>query len=247
MTSSPVSLIHACVAFLRYVRKHDIQVVHVHHRRLALLLNGLRAFSSYRLIYTGHLTYRYSFLFWLCSPRVSTGVSQSVVDNLRRTTRSSEIRLIGNGCDFPPACPSVDLSKVGSTAVCIARLDPVKGIDKLLDAWRILLDRGHECRLVIFGEGLLPDELERKAKAQGLERSVEFRGFHRNAVAEIDHALFLVLPSRVEGQPIVTIEAATRGSASLVTNVDGSRDCVPPDHGLPNLVTFGDVTGLANA
>jgi glycosyltransferase involved in cell wall biosynthesis len=247
MTSSPVVLARACTAFLRWLKTNDIRVVHVHHRRLAVILGWLQVFHGFKLIYTGNLTYRYEFWFWLFSPRIATAISESVIDNLKRTTRTKQIHLIGNGCDFPAECPAVDISRVHATAICIARLDPVKGHDKLLDAWRILIDRGHQCRLLLVGEGQLRQALERQAEALGIGHAVEFRGFQKDVMPQIEQALFAVLPSRVEGQGIVTIEAAARGRASLVTDVDGSRDCVPAHHVLPNLVRFGDVVGLADA
>jgi glycosyltransferase involved in cell wall biosynthesis len=247
MTVSPVTLVRACTTFLRWLKMNDIRVVHVHHRRLAVILGWLQVFRDYKLIYTGNLTYRYEFWFWLFSPRIATGITYSVIDNLKHTTRTKQIHLIGNGCDFPAECPPVDIARVRATAICIARLDPVKGHDKLLDAWRILLDRGHQCRLLLVGEGQLRQALERQADALGIGHAVEFRGFQRDVIPQIEQALFAVLPSRVEGQGIVTIEAAARGRASLVTDVDGSRDCVPANHVLPNLVKFGDVAGLADA
>jgi glycosyltransferase involved in cell wall biosynthesis len=247
MTSSPVVLARACTAFLRWLKTNDIRVVHVHHRRLAVILGWLQVFHGFKLIYTGNLTYRYELWFWLFGPRIATAISESVIDNLKRTTRTKQIHLIGNGCDFPAECPPVDISRVHATAICIARLDPVKGHDKLLDAWRILIDRGHQCRLLLVGEGQLRQALERQAEASGIGHAVEFRGFQKDVIPQIEQALFAVLPSRVEGQGIVTIEAAARGRASLVTDVDGSRDCVPAHHVLPNLVRFGDVVGLADA
>jgi glycosyltransferase involved in cell wall biosynthesis len=247
MTSSPVALARECAAFLRWLKTNDIRVVHVHHRRLAVILGWLQVFLDYKLIYTGNLTYRYEFWFWLFSPRIATGITQSVIENLKRTTRTKQIHLIGNGCDFPAVCPPVDVARVCDTAICIARLDPVKGHDNLLDAWRILIDRGRQCRLLLVGEGQLRQALERRAAVLGIGHAVEFRGFQRDVIPQIEQALFAVLPSRVEGQGIVTIEAAARGRASLVTDVDGSRDCVPAHHVLPNLVKFGDVAGLADA
>jgi glycosyltransferase involved in cell wall biosynthesis len=247
MTVNPVALIRACAAFLNWLEKNDIQVVHVHHRRLAVILNCLKIFRKYKLIYTGNLTYPYEFWFWLGSPRIATGISHSVLENIKRTTRAKQLHLISNGCDFPAECAPVDVSRVSATAICIARLDKVKGHEILLDAWSALLKRGHECRLLLVGEGELRQALERQAKYLGIDHAVEFRGFQRDVIPQIEQALFAVLPSQVEGHPIVLIEAAARGRASLVTDVDGSRDCVPPRHELPNLVQFGDSAGLAHA
>ncbi len=247
MSLNPATLAGACAGFLKWLKQHDIRVVHVHHRRLAAVLAALRLFRRFELIYTGNLTYRYDLIFWLLSPKTATGVTPSVVENIRRTTRTRQIHLISNSCEFPEECPPIDLAAVNGTAVCIGRLEPVKAHDKLLDAWRMLLDKGHACRLLLVGEGSLREPLEKQARVLGIDHLVEFRGFIRDVIPEIDRALFAVLPSRLEGQAIVTLESAARGRASLVTDVDGSRDCVPPDHLLPNRVQFGDVPALAAA
>jgi glycosyltransferase involved in cell wall biosynthesis len=247
MTLNVMAFPRECVAFLHWIKANDIRVVHVHHRRLAVILGWLRLFGGYRLIYTGNLTYSYEFLFWLFSPKVATGVTKSVIENIKRTTRTKILHLISNGVTFPAQCPQFDAAAVMNTAICIGRLDTVKGHDNLLQAWRILFDRGHQYRLLLVGEGPLREALHAQAKALQIDHAVEFLGFRKNVVAEIERSLFAVLPSRVEGQAIVTIEAATRGRASLVTDVDGSRDCVPLEHALPNLLKFGDVVALADA
>jgi len=100
---------------------------------------------------------------------------------------------------------------------------------------------------LLVGEGTLRQALERQVEVLGLVDAVEFRGFQKNVIPQIEQALFAVLASRNEGQGIVTVEAAARGRASLLTDVDGSRDCVSPDRALPNLVKLGDVVGLADA
>ena len=102
----------ACNSFLSWLKQHDIRVVHVHHRRLAAILNVLKMFGGYQLIYTGNLTYPFEFWFWLLCPRIATGVTQSVIENMRHTSRAKEFHLISNGCDFPAECPPVDVARV---------------------------------------------------------------------------------------------------------------------------------------
>src|ERR1700693_5972336 len=44
MTFNPVVFVRACVAFLRWLKMKDIRVVHVHHRRLSIILTWLSVF-----------------------------------------------------------------------------------------------------------------------------------------------------------------------------------------------------------
>lgn len=247
MTSNPVVLLKQTLAFLRWLRRNDIRIVHVHHRRLAAWLNFWQFWGRFTLIYTGQLTYPFAWWFWLTSPKNTTAISESVAANIRRTTCAQQVTLISNPSDFPSKCPSVNVGQVQQTAICIARLEEVKGHQYLLEAWKKLTDRGHSYYLLLVGEGSLKSELQAQVRALGLEQQVVFRGYQHNVVEEIKCALFAILTSKVEGHPLAVIETASRGRGTLVTDVDGSRDCVPTQQGLPNLIAFGDVDALADA
>jgi hypothetical protein len=58
---------------------------------------------------------------------------------------------------------------------------------------------------------------------------------------------FAILVSRVEGQPIVTLEAAAMGRATLLTAVHGSVDLIPSRAKLKNGLDYGNVKELAGA
>ena len=247
MDSHPVRLFQQTAAFLRWLRREQIAIVHVHHRRLAALLYPLQGLGRFRLIYTAQLSYPPKLWFALTSPRSGVAISPSVAENLRKTTRITQIDIIGNPSDFPPECPDVCISEEVCTVICVARLDPVKAHFHLIAAWKMLTERGIHARLLLVGEGSLKQTLVDQVDALGLTGLVEFRGFQKDIAAEMDRCLFAVLVSEVEGQGIVIIEAAARGRPTLVTDVDGSRDGVPPTANLSNRVPFGDPGKLADA
>lgn len=121
----------------------------------------------------------------------------------------------------------------------VARLSPEKGHLGLVEAFADLLQRGANCRLVIIGGG--PEEAAIRAAiaARGLEGRVELRGaLPESAVLEaMARAHVLVLSSRVEGLPVVLMEAlglelpviapAISGIPELV--VDGQTGLLFPD------------------
>ena len=247
MDSHPLRLIQQMAAFLRWLRQEEIAIVHVHHRRLAAMLNPLQGIGGFRLIYTAQLCYPAEVWFSLASPRHGVAISPSVAENLKKTTRITQIDIIGNPSDFPLECPEVRAFEVCRTVICVARLDPVKAHVHLIDAWKKLTERGIRAKLLLVGEGALKQSLVDQVRTLGLTEIVEFRGFQKDIAAEMDRCLFAVLVSEVEGQGIVIIEAAARGRPTLVTDVDGSRDGVPSGSQLPNLIPFGDVEKLADA
>jgi glycosyltransferase involved in cell wall biosynthesis len=73
---------------------------------------------------------------------------------------------------------------------------------------------------VIFGDGPERAEVTRLVAELGFEEVVEVPGFvPRQRIDEaLDHALCLVLPSRREGYGAVVVEAAARGTPSIVVN-----------------------------
>ena len=125
-----------------------------------------------------------------------------------------------------PAAPCV---------VCVGALEPTKGTDVLLAAWRALRPSLPDARLVLVGDGSLRPLVDEAVADPTLDGTVALTGrLPREAVAhELDAATLLVLPSRSEGLPLVLLEAMARARPVVATRVGG----------IPELVEDG-VTGL---
>lgn len=247
MSGRPRVFWHSVKRLKRLLDAWDIDLIHVHHRRLSMVLTALQPLLRRPVLYSGNLTYGFSTPFWLLSPRRAIAVTHSVRDNILATTRTRDIEILGNPTPFPPQCPAIDPNTVRRRAVCVARFVPVKGHATLIEAWALLRDRGIDAELVLVGEGPLRQDLEQKSQALGLGDRVVFRGYVSDVRNEYAQSLFAILVSSIEGQGIVTIEAAAAGRASLLTDVDGSRDCLPTQRRLPNALPYGDAGALAEA
>jgi len=175
-----------------------------------------------------------------------TAITLSVATNILETTGQEVITCISNPVQFPKDPPQSDLNKVKHRAVCIARLEPVKGHTYLLAAWKLLCDRGYHYELDLVGEGSLRPELEAQTLRDGTQGLIRFCGFTTNISSILGNSLFAVLVSEMEGQGIVTMEAAAMGRASLLTAAPGSIDLLPPGGRLRNGIEFGNVTALAD-
>jgi glycosyltransferase involved in cell wall biosynthesis len=240
---NPLRLASEILRFKRWFKAQGCDLVHCHHRRVSVLLRS----AGVPVLYTGHLAFRSAAWFRFLHPRRMTAVTPSVAKNLRETTGREALACIGNPVQFSEVPPGIEREKVGSRAVCIARLEPVKGHKHLLAAWKLLRDRGHRYELDLVGEGSLRGELEAQVRSDGTQELIHFCGFTQDVSSAISNSLFAVLVSEVEGQGIVTIEAAARGRPSLLTAVPGSIDLLPPGRLLTNGVQFGSVMELANA
>lgn len=242
-SSNPVVAFRELCRFKRWFRSIRCDLVHCHHRRLAVLLHR----AGIPVLYTGHLAFPYQSWFRLLHPLKMTAVTSSVAANILETTGQEVLACIGNPVEFPESSPAIDIDQVKGRAICIARLEPIKGHVHLLAAWKLLLDRGHRYTLDLVGEGTLHGALKAQIERDGLSELVRFAGFTSDVSSVISNALFAVLASEMEGQGIVTLEAAAMGRASLLTSVPGSIDLLPPDRQLPNGLAFGDAKALADA
>lgn len=107
--------------------------------------------------------------------------------------------------------------KTGDYALFVGRLDPEKGINTLLEAWRHL-----EFPLKIRGNGRL-DEITRIFVEQNKMEQIQFMGRldERELVDLIGNARFLVMPSEgyYETFGMVIIEAYARGVPVVASNI----------------------------
>jgi glycosyltransferase involved in cell wall biosynthesis len=140
-----------------------------------------------------------------------------------------------------PPCPPV--------ALCVARLLWDKGIGELVEAARLLRERGVALRIRVAGDPdpanprTIPEQTIQAWTAEGL---VEFLG-RRDDIAALTAASHIaVLPSYREGMPKSLLEAAACGRPLVTTDVPGCRALVEDTvNGL--LVPVQDALALANA
>lgn len=104
----------------------------------------------------------------------------------------------------------------------IGRLEPQKGFDVLIKAFRDIRDPG--IALHIFGQGA--DEKLLRDLAAGDPR-IHFNGFAADPVAAMAGLDAVVMPSRWEAYGLVAIETLAAGRRLLVSNVDGLTDHLP--------------------
>jgi len=101
----------------------------------------------------------------------------------------------------------------------LGRLTAQKGFDVLIEAVRLLLDRGVPLRLLLGGQGRERASLEKRAA--GLP--VEFLGFQDGPVDLLRQCDVFALSSRVEALPLVLVEAVSAGLPAVSTDVGDVR------------------------
>jgi glycosyltransferase involved in cell wall biosynthesis len=152
------------------------------------------------------------------------------------------VRLIYNGIDLDrydhqePCCTLRDEygMEPGSQIVgVVARLEPEKGHQTLLDAWPLVLRDVPDAYLLIVGEGSRRDILEGLTSANRVAHRVVFTG-RRDDVPAVTAALDVaVLPSYREAQGLSILEAMALSRPVVASDVGG----------IPEMIEDG-VTGL---
>ena len=163
------------------------------------------------------------------SPRLAAHVA--VGDRTARMIEESSGLAMGSISTLHHGVPAVGRSPVDRpeepTLLTVARHDPVKGLDVLLEAMALVAP---PTRLVIIGDGPESDRLHAQRAALGLEERVEFRPLSWDVrAADLMWAFDgMVLPSRLEGFPVTIVEAMLAGLPVVATQVGSVDEAVAP-------------------
>ncbi len=159
-----------------------------------------------------------------------------------------KIHVVRCGIDSSFSASTLGPPPDSATLVCVGRLSEQKGQLVLLDATRSCLDRGHDVKVVLVGDGELRGPIESRIAEMGLQDHVEIAGWASSAGVRtrLAEARALVLPSFAEGLPIVLMEALALGRPVITTYVAGIPELVTPGRS-GWLVPSGSVEKLTNA
>lgn len=135
------------------------------------------------------------------------------------------IKVIHNGVD-PERFDVVKPPLGPPTISFIGRIDPLKDLQTLVDAFAIVADRVPRSRLRIFGPTPPGNEayaarIEAAARAHGLESRITFEGRLSDARVAYRAGHIVALSSISEGLPYTLIEAMMSGCATVSTDVGG--------------------------
>ncbi len=167
--------------------------------------------------------------------------------------RADRIHRIYNGLNLAEF-RRADFSCAPPTIIAVGRLIDKKGFADLIQACRLLVERGKSFRCQIFGEGPLEERLRRQIEELKLQNCVELPG--PKPQHEIKKYLaagtVFVLPSVIDPEggrdnlPTVIMEAMATGLPVVSTGIGGIPEMVI-DNETGLLVSAGDADGLADA
>lgn len=178
-----------------------------------------------------------------------TAVSAGALAGVRSLVPEITLRssLIYNGVDRPADEPA-PLGVDSPCVLCLGRLVPAKGFDLALEAFASVCDRFPSVRMKIAGDGSERDRLEEQTRRLGLRTRLDFLGWiaPKDVAGVINQASVVLMPSRIEGLPVVGVQAALIGRPIIATRVGGLPEVVVHrETGL--IVEPEDARGLADA
>ena len=151
--------------------------------------------------------------------------------------KSNDDNYIHEKFNIPKGVPTIGV---------VARLEPHKGHTYLIQAMPIVIDKVHEVRLLIVGEGWYEQELRAVVRNYHLEKHVIFTGFQRDIAKVLSGLDIVVLPSLYESTNLSLIEAMLMKKPVVAAAIPSHMEMVQDGvSGL--LVKPGDTESLANA
>jgi glycosyltransferase involved in cell wall biosynthesis len=139
---------------------------------------------------------------------------------------------------FEPGQPPVILG--------VGRLEKQKDFPSLIRAFA-QVQQQRPARLMILGEGTDRSQLEALVQELGIASNVALPGFVANPYAYMASSAVFVLSSLYEGLPTVLIEAIAMGTRVVSTDCPSGPEEILANGKYGQLVSVGDVKGLAEA
>ena len=162
---------------------------------------------------------------------VVTAVSNSVAQELEAygIDRKS-VLVMANGVDTNTFFPRNNQQPTGlSYILSVCRLAPRKGLEDLIAAARIVVEKYRQVQFLIAGEGPVEGKIRKEIGKYRLEEHVFLLGHitSREQLADLyRNAKIFVHPAHYEGLPTVLLEAMASGVPVISTGVSGAIDVI---------------------
>ena len=139
-----------------------------------------------------------------------------------------KIELIYNGYDFKnihtKSLEDVNINFEDDSLIYLGRIEEAKGIKRLLEVFKNVVDKIPDKKLYLLGKGDLEKYVSKFVVDNHLEKNVIMLGYVNNPYPYIKKASYVVLLSEAEGFPTVLVEALALGKGFISTPVGGTNE-----------------------
>jgi L-malate glycosyltransferase len=249
INKQPSERISPMIRLWKAIRQFKPDVVHTHHLYELFYAWPGAILSGARIIHTEHEYYslmspKTRFLLKQISNfcRSVTGVNEETSAFLREQIGipARKVHTVVNGINLERyksgrhSRVDVGLSHEDLVAGIVARLHPVKDHSTLFNAFRLVVDKQPNAKLLIIGDGRERKNLEKLAGDLKLNANVFFLGTRSDVPDLLQCMDVFVLSSKEEGLPLCVLEAMAAAKPVVATKVGG----------IPSVVKSGETGQL---
>lgn len=165
-------------------------------------------------------------LYRLLYPRARRVIcpAQRIIDEFKDAVdvRTGNFKLLYNpvNIDKIRALPPVAANDAGVHFICVGRLHPQKGFDRLIESLPFL-NMNYPWRLTILGDGDQYQDLKQLIEKHGLHNKITLKGYTADPWPHVAGADCFLLPSRHEGLPNVALESLCVGTPVIAMREAG--------------------------
>ena len=211
------------IRFVRALRKIDPDIIHVHAGGLSPRFLGKAASGSKVIVHYHSLREESG-----RNAKRSGLAADLIIANSKATATTV------HDCKPLVIYPGVSVSprtrrrsKAGVVSIgTLGRLVPVKGINTLLSAMAILLNKFPATMLEIAGDGPERERLDDRANALAIESNVRFVGWKSDSATALRRWDIYAQPSAAEGFGIAALEAMAAGLPVVASATGGLKEAV---------------------
>ncbi|VAW87492.1 Glycosyltransferase [hydrothermal vent metagenome] len=237
-----------------YIKQHHINVLHC-HQYTPWVYGVLAAFGTHtKVIFTEHGRFYPDSSSWkrkLINPwlhkitAATTAISQATKNALAlyENLPANDIQVIYNGItplliDQQQTVQLRHKLAIGKDTLVlgtIARLDPIKNHLMMLNAFKKVLNKGVDAKLLIVGDGEMRASIVVLIKKLKLEQHVIMTGYQAKPHHHLALMDIYLLSSLSEGTSMTLLEAMSIGKPCVVTDAGGNPEIIA--HGVNGIVT----------
>lgn len=208
--------------FKSFVKKNKFDIVHSWHwssdwtEVLATRLGGAKFVYTKKAMTWGNIH-------WKIKSYLSNFIITINEEMKNYFPNKKAQKLIPLGLDTAYYNPELFPKREGTVfkIITVANLVPVKGIEVLINAFRLL--NNQDIQLEILGDDRAgyATELKKMVEDLGLQNQITFLGKHNDVRLFLKHADLYVIASKKEGMPMALVEAMCMGVPVLGSNISG--------------------------
>ena len=247
------------ISLSKYVRVHEIDVIHTHNPQPHLFGVLAGALSRTPVVHTKHgRNYPGNAKRVWLNRQLSrftkkvVAVSEAAAEVARDIERvpPAKLMVILNGIDTTKFAPSTDSQSATSdvTIGTVGRLSKEKNYPMLVRAFVILRRQlpNLDTQLLFVGDGPERPAIDAEARKQGVHEHCEFAGMQSEVEVWLKRIDVFCLSSITEGTSMTLLEAGASGVPAVVTDVGGNGEIVA-DGKSGVVVPAGDEEALSGA